>query len=261
MMDLTGVLHLKGCALRYADDGGNGAPVLLLHGAGADHVMFSAQWEALATAGFRPVVLDLRGHGVSRPTAVSLSADRFTEDVEALITHLGLHQPALVGHSLGGNLAQRLVQRAPYRYSALAVIDSAWNSGPLTAVERFSLRATAPLLGLVPARRLPRLMADASAVTGAARTDLVRAFSNLSRSEFLAVWQATTEFVVPEPGYRTPIPLLLMRGEKDRTGNIAAAMPLWADAEGVRELVVPGAGHVVTQDAPQAVSDALLAFL
>ena len=64
------------------------------------------------------------------------------------------------------------------------------------------------------------------------------------------MWRATTEFVVPEPEYRTPVPLLLMRGERDRSGNIATGMLRWAEAEGVREIVVPGAGHVVTQDAP-----------
>jgi hypothetical protein len=93
--------------------------------------------------------------------------------------------------------------------------------------------------------------------SGAARADLIRASSNLSKSEFLGVWRATTEFVVPEPD--TPVPLLLMRGERDRSGNIATGRLRWAEAEGVREIVVPGAGHVVTQDAPPAVSDALLA--
>src|SRR6185312_3027919 len=110
-------LPLQGCVLRYADGGGSGTPVVLLHGAGADHAMFTAQWEALTTAGFRPVMLDLRGHGASRPNGASLGADRFAEDVEALVRQLGLHRPALVGHSLGGNLAQRLVQRAPDGYS------------------------------------------------------------------------------------------------------------------------------------------------
>jgi len=40
--------------------------------------------------------------------------------------------------------------------------------------------------------------------SGAARADLIRASSNLSKSELLGVWRATTEFVVPEPEYRTP---------------------------------------------------------
>ena len=68
-------------------------------------------------------------------------------------------------------------------------------------------------------------------------------------------------FVDPEPNYRTPIPLCLIRGSSDKTGNIATAMPRWADTEGVVEHVVPGAGHLVTQDAPDAVTAIIQSFL
>ncbi|GAA0947139.1 alpha/beta hydrolase [Actinocorallia libanotica] len=247
--------------MRYADSGGDGVPVVLLHGAGADHTMYAAQNDALVAAGFRTVLLDLRGHGSSRPNTVASNAELLTADVEALVSHLGLRRPALVGHSLGGNLAQRLVRRAPDRYSALAVLDSTWNTGPLTAGERLALKSAAPLLRLIPARALPRLMADASAVTAPARAALTRTFSTMPKPEFLSVWRATAQFVTPDPAYRTPVPLLLLRGADDRTGNIATAMPRWAAAEGTTETVIPAAGHVVTLDAPAPVTRSLLAFL
>ncbi|WP_239001938.1 MULTISPECIES: alpha/beta fold hydrolase [unclassified Mycobacteroides] len=167
----------------------------------------------------------------------------------------------VVGHSLGGNIAQRLVRRAPVGYRGLGVMDSTWNTGPLNLLERVPLRLAAPLLRLIPARALPRVMADASAVTGAARADLVRAFSAMSKAEFLEVWRATTEFVTPDPDYRTLLPLLLMRGADDRTGNIAKAMPRWAAAEGVPEVVISGAGHAVSLDAAESVNVHLLQFL
>jgi pimeloyl-ACP methyl ester carboxylesterase len=57
------------------------------------------------------------------------------------------------------------------------------------------------------------------------------------------------------------VPLCLIRGDQDRTGNIASAMPRWAAAEGIEEVVIPGAGHIANQDAPDAVNTALLNFL
>jgi pimeloyl-ACP methyl ester carboxylesterase len=57
------------------------------------------------------------------------------------------------------------------------------------------------------------------------------------------------------------VPLLLMRGALDRTGNIATAMPRWAEAEGIDEVVVVDAGHLVNVDAPDAVNAVLLDFL
>lgn len=78
---------------------------------------------------------------------------------------------------------------------------------------------------------------------------------------FLDVWRATVSLVSPDPAYRTPVSLGLIRGALDRTGNIAEAMPRWARAEGVHEQVIPQAGHVVTLDAPDATSRALLRVL
>ncbi len=261
MPNLDAELRVDGCTLRFEDGGGDGVPVVLLHGAGTDRTTFAAQRAALASAGYRPVLLDLRGHGASRPSGVPLTADRLVADVEVLVDHLDLDRAVLVGHSLGGNLAQALVRRSPDRYAALAVLDATWSTGPLTRGERLALRSAAPLLRLVPGRSLPRLMADASAVTPAARAELRAIFAVQSQAEFLGAWRATTQLVAPDPAYRTPVPLLLLRGAADRTGNIATAMPRWAAAEGVREVVVPGAGHVVMLDAPDAVDTALLAFL
>ncbi|QJW36751.1 alpha/beta fold hydrolase [Cellulosimicrobium protaetiae] len=261
MLNLPSQLRVDGCTLHFEDSGGDGTPVVLLHGAGTDRSTFAAQGAALASAGYRPVLPDLRGHGASRPGGAPLSADRLLADVEALVDHLDLDRPVLVGHSLGGNLAQHLVRRSPDRYAALAVLDATWSTGPLTRGEHLALRAAAPLLRLVPSRSLPRLMADASAVTPAARAVLRAIFTVQSKPEFLGAWRATTQLVAPEPDYRTPVPLLLLRGAADRTGNIATAMPCWAATEGVQEVVVPGAGHVVMLDAPDAVDAALLTFL
>ena len=57
------------------------------------------------------------------------------------------------------------------------------------------------------------------------------------------------------------MPLCLLRGSADRTGNISTAMPAWAAAEGVTEHVIPGAGHLVSQDAPALVTAEVLGFL
>ena len=261
MASLDQRLELDGCTLHWADSGGTGRAVLFLHGAGADHVTFDAQSRRLKSSGARVIDLDLRGHGSSRPNSAALSADRFVADATALIDHLKLVAPVLVGHSLGGNIAQALVRANPAAYAGLVVIDSTWNTGPLSSFEGWLLRSAAPLLGLIPARTFARTMANASAVTEPARRDAERAFSAMSKREFIAVWRAVAQFVEPDPAYRTAVPLLLIRGADDRTGNIATAMEAWAAADGARQVVIAGAGHLATQDAPEAVSDALVEFI
>jgi 3-oxoadipate enol-lactonase len=261
MMNISSVLTVRGCALHFGDSGGDGIPLVFSHGAGADHVMFDAQSEYLRGLGYRIVTWDLRGHGLSRPSGMRFTAEQAIADLRALIEHLALDRPVLVGQSLGGNLSQAIVRRHPGLARALIVIDSAWNTAPLSWKERLLVKAAAPSLSMIPARRLPAMMAAASAETEGARADARRAFSQLSKQEFVQVWRATVDLLDPDPGYRTPVPLCLIRGERDRTGNIARMMPMWAVAEGIAEIVIPGAGHLANQDEPDAVNTAIETFL
>ena len=258
MANLSRVLERAGSRLRYEDSGGDRWPVAFTHVAGMDHRMFDAQATALRAAGHRVVSWDLRGHGVSTlAPGVRFDATSAVDDLAALLDHLALDRPVLVGHSLGGNLSQALVRRLPDRAGALIVVDSTWNAGPLTGLERFLLGLAAPSLALIPAARLPGLMARASAVTPAGVAEAQTTFGRMPKAVFLDVWRATVSLVAPEPGYRTPVPLGLIRGGDDHTGNIATAMPRWASIEGVPERIIPEAGHLVTLDAPDATTHAI----
>src|ERR1039458_8973179 len=111
MVNLTGGLDRAGWVLRYADSGGSGHAIVLTHGAGADHHMFDAQFEALAASGQRAVVWDMRAHGESTPNNVPFTAELALQDLFALVEHLDLSHTVLAGHSLGGNPSQALVPR------------------------------------------------------------------------------------------------------------------------------------------------------
>lgn len=249
-----------GAELRCRDLPGERRPVLFTHGAGMDHRMFDVAARAAHEAGHRVVLWDLRGHGEST-LGRRFTADVALDDLAALLDHFGLERPVLVGHSLGGNLAQALVRRAPDRAGALVVVDSTWNAGPLSRGERLLLRLAAPMLALVPASRLPGMMARASAVTPDGIAESAATFARLPKRVFLDVWRATASLVDPDPAYRTPVPLALIRGAQDGTGNIATAMARWAVAEDVAEHVIPDAGHNVTLDAPDATATVLAELL
>lgn len=244
-------------------DAREGTPtVILTHGAGVDHTMFDALTASLSERAVRVIVWDLRGHGQSTLNAgVRFRARDALDDLGALVAECGVDAPVLVGHSLGGNLIQAFAKEHPEKVAGLIILDSAWNAGPLSALERFALRIAAPTLSVIPERMLARVMARASAESANAVARAEAAFARMPKRRFLDVWAATASFVAPDPGYRSPVPIALIRGERDRTGNIATATARWSAAEMVDEHVIPDAGHMITWDAPEHVTRAVLGIL
>lgn len=262
MVTLDHVLQRPTANIAYRDSGLGSPTVVFIHGAGLDHAMFDDQADALAAAGARVVQWDLRAHGQSTLAAgTRFTAEDTLDDLAALLDETQATDTVLVGHSLGGNIAQAFVRMHPNRASGVVIVDSAWNTGPLSATSQFLLGLAAPSLVLIPARNLPGLMAKASAVTPAAIERATETFGRMPKKTFLDVWRATSSLIAPDPAYRSPIPIGLMRGSDDQTGNISQAMGTWAAAEGVAEHVVADAGHIVTWDAPAQSTATLLEIL
>ena len=107
----------------YYETHGAGRPIVLLHGGLGSGEMFPSLVSALA-ANHQVVVPDLQGHGrtadIDRPIDVQLMAD----DIAALITHLGLEKPDVVGYSLGGGVAFFTAVRHPELVGKLVMVST-----------------------------------------------------------------------------------------------------------------------------------------
>jgi pimeloyl-ACP methyl ester carboxylesterase len=104
-------------------EGGDGPPVVLLHGPGE----FAAKWmrvipELVKT--HRVVAPDLPGHGASDVNGGHLGADRMAAWVGELIERTCPSRPTLVGHVLGGAIAARFAIDHPDRLRVLVLVDS-----------------------------------------------------------------------------------------------------------------------------------------
>ncbi|WIM98491.1 alpha/beta fold hydrolase [Actinoplanes oblitus] len=108
----------------YYETHGAGRPLVLLHGGLGSGEMFGPVLPALAER-HRVILVDLQGHGrtadIDRPIDVRLMAD----DIAALIGHLGLDRPDVVGYSLGGGVALQVAIRHPERVRRLVPISAA----------------------------------------------------------------------------------------------------------------------------------------
>jgi 3-oxoadipate enol-lactonase len=96
---------------------GHPSAVVFLHGVGGAARAWAPQMQSFASAGFTPVALDLPGYG-ARPPVAEMQFEALAADVEAAIAEPGVQRPVLVGHSLGGMVAQTLLRRRPDGYAA-----------------------------------------------------------------------------------------------------------------------------------------------
>lgn len=129
--------------LEFADEGAGGRPLLLLHGFTGAKEDFTEWLSPLAGTGWHAVAPDHRGHGASeKPDAVAAyTFESLADDVLALADRLwGDDTPfVLLGHSMGGMVAQVIALRCPQRITGLVLMDTL--PGPLPFVQRHEIEA------------------------------------------------------------------------------------------------------------------------
>lgn len=248
--------------------------LLLVHGftgAGND---FADHVDALADAGWHVVAPDLRGHGTSdAPSGESAySLALLAGDVLALVDALGWDRFALLGHSMGGMIAQLVALAEPSRLVALVLMDTA--PGPIRldadlialGVAMVRAEGTAGLadffagqpgggpLETPAAERVRAERPERAVVSGA----------NLRSASADMYAAMATEMLVAED--RRPalasltVPTLVVVGEQD-TPFLRASTALADAIPGARLEVVPDAGHSPQLENPEAWAKALTTFL
>jgi len=128
-------VQLGDVELAVAEAGEGGRPLLLLHGFAGAKEDFTDWLEALAALGWHAVVPDHRGHGESsKPTDVAAySLSILAADSVALVDALGWGRFALLGHSMGGFVAQITACTHPSRLLGLILMDT--GHGPVHGID------------------------------------------------------------------------------------------------------------------------------
>jgi pimeloyl-ACP methyl ester carboxylesterase len=248
--------------IQYWVQGADRAPTLLfLHGATLDHRSWDAQVAALRHR-YRIVTLDLRGHGQSTMDG-RFYFEAAVGDVLALLHHLRADRLVLIGLSLGGNIAQEIVYRAPELVDGLVVADSTCNTAP-----RHPLQAPLAIAGVVSLGMTSRESFLQRAATSTAQDEKVQQYVlavNQERSTHDAVQilvSMLASALHSDSTYRLPIPAVLLHGDSDEVGDIVASTRTWAEREPMAAYAtIPDARHASNQDNPRAFTAELNAFL
>jgi pimeloyl-ACP methyl ester carboxylesterase len=115
-------IDVDGATLHYLDEG-SGPPLLLIHGlAGQVRVFTHSLLDRLKTE-HRVIILDRPGSGYStRPAQASAAIRAQARTIARFIEEIGVEQPLVVGHSLGGAIALALALNHPEQVAGLALL-------------------------------------------------------------------------------------------------------------------------------------------
>ncbi|HET7631482.1 MAG TPA: alpha/beta fold hydrolase [Gemmatimonadaceae bacterium] len=243
---------------------GSGEPVLFIHGFPSSGHLWNDVVPLLPT-GHRAVVLDLLGYGRSdRPNGERLTIDAHADRVVALMDALHITEAAVVGHGLGGGIAQSLAVRFPARVSRLCLVSSVGFDAWPTRTVRFWRRLHA-LIGLVPPSWLQSMLRTslqrgyANAAQGAHSLEqYARAFAgDAGRAMFVKHLRSLNARDTVALGTRLhsiSVPTAVVWGSTDPFIPPATGGRLRDAIPGATLDVVPSARHYLPEDTPAALS-------
>ncbi|MGE5595915.1 MAG: alpha/beta fold hydrolase [Hyphomicrobiales bacterium] len=268
-------VYVRDMKLHYQEWGDENAPaIVMLHGFGVSGHMFDEFAERMQDR-FRLIALDQRGHGDSSwSDEGDYSREAFVDDLEAFREALGLKTFLLIGHSMGGLNSVSYTVRYPDRVRALVLVDV----GPEAAKEGVD--------NIVRFTRGPDELEFDEFVEMAHRFNPRRSIENIRErmSHRLRqtengkwTWKFDSRFRQPDSGLRigsnlsndetwqlyrqVPVPTLLVRGSESDVLTQDVAERAAREMQRARLVVVPGAGHSVPGDNPDAFTAAVDSFL
>ena len=243
---------------------GQGAPLVFLHGIGGDAACWQPQLEAFSE-GHRAIAWNMPGYAGS-PALPEMTFPGLAEALLRLLDCLDIERAHLVGHSMGGMVAQEFAATWPGRLRSLVLVatsaafgraDGAWQReflasrlGPLD--QGRSMADLAPEL-------VTRLAGEAPDPAGVAQA--IRSMAVVPEATYRAALQCLLTFDRRDVLGRIEVPTLLLAGERDQTAPAVVMEKMAARIPQARFLTLSRAGHLTNLEQPTAFNAALAEFL
>lgn len=238
-----GHVEHDGARIWYATFG-VGRPVILLHGGLGHSGNWGYQVPALMTAGYRPIVIDSRGHGRSTRDAQPYAYTRMASDVRAVMDVLRIDHAPFIGWSDGACVALTLAMQTPER--AAGVFFFGCNMDP-SGAKPFE---PTPVID----RCLARHRKDYTALSS-------------TPDDFDAFVVAVTEMMQTQPNATaeelaaTRVPVTIVQSEHDEFIRPEHAQYLARTIPDAQFVLLRGVSHFAPLQRPALFNDAVLAFL
>lgn len=254
---------VNGVSLAY-DLAGSGPAVLFLHAFPLTRRMWTSQIEALAGSS-QTLTLDFRGFGESDKPEGPYSLEGFADDAVALARGLGVTQAVVVGLSMGGYVAFRLIERAPDFVRGLVLADTrAEPDTPEGKEKRLALADRVEREGYGALRDFVDGLVGATSKK--LRPQVAAGVSQVIGQPGPKPLAATLRAMAARPDSRPKldgitVPTLVMVGEEDTLTPPDSARVMADGIRGARLVILPSCGHVSNLEDPDAFNRELSAFV
>jgi pimeloyl-ACP methyl ester carboxylesterase len=237
--------------------------IVFVHGAACDHSVWALQSRYLAHHGANVLAVDLPGHGRSGGDALP-SVPAIADWIVALLDTVGVTRAALVGHSMGSLAALDAAGRYPHRVSTLSLLAPAV---PMPASEALLAAAKADdhiafelITGwsFSDAHQLGGNAQPGMWMTGGGLRLMERSHPGVLYIDLRACHDYATGLAAAAS---VKCPVLVIAGQRDLMAPAKNAQSLIATLVDKRVITIPGCGHSLMAEAPDAVLDALRSFL
>lgn len=256
--------------LEIAEIGAGGRPLLLVHGFTGAKEDFGDWWDTLAQEGWHVVAPDLRGHGrSSHPVGRdAYRLDLLEADILGLIDALDWDRVVLLGHSMGGMVAQAIAIHHPERLDALILMDTVPDAPSAGVKLAFTLPIrllgmnTVARLATKPPPRAPasvrRLYDERPGYVAFLQTKIRDSSKDMALGMMADLGRRPDQLAALRA---LRLPVLVLCGEHDMPGFVAGARRMADAIDGAVLQVLPGAAHNPQFETPLEWWNALSTFL
>jgi len=241
----------------------NRPSVVFVHGAANDHSAFLLQSRYFAYHGRNALALDLPGHGRSEGPSLG-TVGEMGDWIAAVLDAASIERAALVGHSMGSLAALECAARHPARARALALIGTAWPMSVGDALleaareDRHAAFDMVNVWGHSGAAQVGGNTVPGMWMTGAYLRLLERSKPQVFHTDLKACKDYSDG---PASAAKVSCPALFILGSRDVMTPPRNAKTLQSAIAGARTIMLDGAGHSLMAERPDAVLEALIAFL
>lgn len=249
---------------------GDGPPLLLIHGIPTYSYLWRDVIPGLAHA-HTVYAVDLLGYGDSdQPAEADLSLPAQARYLDELLRQIGWTTGTVVGHDIGGGVAQLLAVADPRRVERLVLVDTVtYDSWPVPDIARLKDPAWDGIMERLELAKgltkgLTRGMVRKERVTPELIAAYERPFAGVEgRRAYLRCARAlrTEDLLAAMPEVeRLPLPTLIVWGERDEFQDVAYGRRLAAAMPAATLRVLPGAGHFLPEDQPEELARVIAEF-